>query len=119
MLVPASQVAGRSQQTVENSSRDGNTIPSNLSPEKPVYRSRSNRTRHGTTDWFQIGNRICQCGILSPCLFNFYADYIVQNVRLAESQARKTARRGINNLRYADDTILMEKAQSNEGEIGE
>ena len=56
---------------------------------------------------------------LSPCLFNFYADYIVQNVRLAESQARKTARRGINNLRYADDTILMEKAQSNEGEIGE
>ena len=72
------------------------------------------RTRHGTTDWFKIGNGIHQCCILSPCLFNFYADYIMQNARLDESQARiKTARRDINNIRYADDTILMEKAQSN------
>ena len=72
------------------------------------------RTRHGTTDWFKIGNGIHQCCILSPCLFNFYADYIMQNARVDESQARiKTARRDINNIRYADDTILMEKAQSN------
>ena len=72
------------------------------------------RTRHETTNWFKIGNRIHQCCILSPCLFNFYADYIMQNARLDESQARiKTARRDINNIRYADDTILMEKAQSN------
>ena len=56
--------------------RDGNTRPPYLSPEKPVCRSRSNRTRHGTTDWFQIGKGVCQGYILSPCLFNLYAEYI-------------------------------------------
>ena len=63
------------------------------------------RTRHGTTDWFQIGKRVCQGCILSPCLFNFYAEYIMRNAGLEETQAGiKIARRNINNLRYADDT---------------
>ena len=71
------------------------------------------RTGHGTTDWFQIGKGVCQGCILSPCLFNFYAEYIMTNARLEEAQAGiKTAGRNINNLRYADDTILM--AQSEE-----
>ena len=66
------------------------------------------RTRHGTTDWFQIGKGICQGCILSPCLFNFYAEYILRNAGLEEAQAGiKIAGRNINNLRYADDTTLM------------
>ena len=63
------------------------------------------RTLHGTTDWFQTGKGVCQGYILSPCLFNLYAEYIMQNGRLDEAQAGiKIARRNINNLRYADDT---------------
>ena len=63
------------------------------------------RTGRGTTDWFQIGKGVCQGCILSPCSFNFYAEYIMQNARLDEAQARlKIARRNISNLRYADDT---------------
>ena len=63
------------------------------------------RTGHGTTHWFQIGKGVCQGCILSPCLFNLYAEYIMQNARLDEAQARiKIAGRNINNLRYADDT---------------
>ena len=63
------------------------------------------RTLHGTTDWFQIGKGVCQGYILSPCLFNLYAEYIMLNARLDEAQAGiKIARRNINNLRYADDT---------------
>ena len=66
------------------------------------------RTRHGTTDWFQIGNRVRQVCILSPCLFKFYAEYLMRNAGLEEAQAGiKIARRNINNLRYADDTTLM------------
>ena len=66
------------------------------------------RTRHGTMDWFQTGKRACQGCILSPCLFNFYAEYIIQNPRLDEPQAGiKISRRKIDNLRYADDTTLM------------
>ena len=66
------------------------------------------RTGHGTTDWFQIGKGVCQGCILSPSLFNLYAEYIISNVRLDEAQAGiKTAGRNINNLRYADDTTLM------------
>ena len=66
------------------------------------------RTGHGTTDWFQIRKGIRQGCILSPCLFNFYAEYIMQNARLDEAQAGiKISRRNINNLRYADDTTLI------------
>ena len=65
-------------------------------------------TAHGTTDCFQIWKGVCQECILSPCLFNLYAEYILQNTRLDDSQARiKTARRNINNLRYADNTTPM------------
>ena len=66
------------------------------------------RTGHGTTDWFQIGKGVCQGCILSPCLFNLYAENITQNAGRYEAQAGiKIARRNINNLRYADDTTLM------------
>ena len=66
------------------------------------------RTGHGTTDWFQIGKGVRQSCILSPCLFNLYADYITRNAGLEEAQAGiKIAGRNINNLRYADDTTLM------------
>src|SRR5574337_223958 len=70
------------------------------------------RTEHGTTDWFQIGKGVCQGCILSPCLFNLYAEYIVRNTGLEEAQAGiKIARRNINNLRYADDTTLMAESE--------
>ena len=66
------------------------------------------RTGHGTTDWFQTGKGVHQGCILSPCFFNFYAEYIMRKAGLEETQAGiKTARRNINNLRYADDTTLM------------
>ena len=65
-----------------------------------------------TTDWFQIGKGICQDCILSPCLVNLYAEYIIRNARLDEAQARiKTARRNINNLRYANDTTIMAESE--------
>ena len=68
------------------------------------------RTGHGTRDWFQIGKGVCQGCILSPCLFNFYAEYIMRNARLDETQAGiKIAGRNINYLRYADDPTLMAK----------
>ena len=70
------------------------------------------RSEHGTTDWFQIRKGLHQGCVLSPCLFNLYAEYIMQNAGLDESQAGiKTARRNINNLRYADDTILMAESK--------
>ena len=70
------------------------------------------RTGHGTTDWFQIGKGVCQGCILSPCLFNLYAEYIMRNAGLDEAQAGiKIARRNINNLRYADDTTLMAESE--------
>ena len=70
------------------------------------------RTGHGTTDWFQIGKGVCQSCILSPCLFNFYAEYIMRITGLEETQAGiKTAGRNINNLRYADDTTLMAESE--------
>ena len=66
------------------------------------------RTGHGTTGWFQIGKAVCQGCILSPCLFNLYAEYIMQNARLDEAQtAIKIARRNVNNLKYANDNTLM------------
>ena len=70
------------------------------------------RTRHGTTDWFQIGKGVCQGCILSPYLFNFYTVYIMRNAGLEETQAGiKIARRNINHLRYADDTTLMAESK--------
>ena len=70
------------------------------------------RTGHGTTDWFQIGKGVCQGCILSPCLFNLYAEYLMRRARLDEAQAGiKIAGRNINNLRYADDTTLMAESE--------
>ena len=70
------------------------------------------RTGHGTTDWFQIGKGVCQGCILSPCLFNLYAEYMMRNAGLEEAQAGiKTAGRNINNFRYADDTTLMAESE--------
>ena len=70
------------------------------------------RNGHGTTDWFQIGKGIHQGCILSPCLFNLYAEYIMRNAGLEEAQARiKIAGRNINNLRYVDDTTLWQKVK--------
>ena len=70
------------------------------------------RSEHETTDWFQRGKGVCQGCILSPCLFNLYAEYIMRNARLEEAQAViKIAGRNINNLRYADDTTLMAESE--------
>ena len=70
------------------------------------------KTGHGTTDWFQIGKGVRQGCILSPCLFNFYAEYIMINAGLEEAQAEiKMAGRNSNNLRYADDTTLMAESE--------
>ena len=88
------------------------------------------RTRHGTTDWFQIGKGVHQGCILSPCLSNLYAEYIMQNTRLDEAQAGiKISGRNIHNLRYADDTTLVAESEKElksllmkvkeESEIGE
>ena len=69
-------------------------------------------TGHGTSDWSQIGKGVCQSCILSPCLFNLYAEYIMRNAGLEEAQAGiKIARRNINNLRYADDTTLTAESE--------
>ena len=83
-----------------------------LPPEKPVCRSRSDRTGHGTTDWLKIGKGVCQGCILLPCLFNLNAEYIVQNVGLYEAQVGiKIDERNLNNLRYANDTTLMTESE--------
>ena len=93
---------------MENSSREGNTRPPHLPPEN-LYAGQeaSVRTGHGTTDWFQIGKGVHQGCMLSPCLFNLYAEYIMRNAGLEEAQAGiKIAGRNINNLRYVDDNTL-------------
>ena len=93
--------------------RDGNTRPPDLPPEKSICKSGSNvRTGHGTTDWFQIGKGVHPGCILLPCLFNFYAEYIMRNAGLEEAQAGiKIAGRNIHNLRYADNTTLMAESE--------
>ena len=101
---------------MENSERDGNTRPQDMPLEKPqgqeVGQEATIRTGHGTTDWFQVGKGVRQGCILSPCLFNFYAEYIMRNAGLEEVQAGiKIAGRNINNLRYADDTTLMAESE--------
>ena len=83
-----------------------------LFPIKPVCRSRSNRTGHGTTDWFKIGKGIRHGCILSPFLFNFHVEYIMQNARVDKSQVGiNTARRNISSLIYAEDTTLMAESK--------
>ena len=78
-----------------------------------LYAGQEATVRTGTTDWFKLGKGVvCQGCILSPCLFNLYAAYIMRNAGLEEAQARiKIARRNINNLRYADDTTLMAESE--------
>ena len=72
------------------------------------------RTRHGTTDWFKVGKGVCQGYILSPCLFNLHAEYLMRNVRLDESQTGiKIARRNINYLRYTNNTTLIAEEKKN------
>ena len=98
---------------MENSSRDGNTRPPDLLLRNLYAGQEATvRTGHETTDWFQIRKGVFQGCILSPCLFNLYAEYITRNAGLDEAQAGiKIARRNINNLRYAHDTILMAESK--------
>ena len=101
---------------MENSERDGNTRPPDLPLEKPICRLQEAtvRTGHGTTDWFQIGKGVRQGCILSPCLFNLYAEYIMRNAGLEETQAGiKITGKNINNLRYADNLTLWQKVKRN------
>ena len=97
----------------EYSERDGNTRPPDLPLEKLYAGQEATvRTGHGITDWFQIGKGVHQGCILSPCLCNLYAEYIMRNAGLDETQAEiQTAGRNINNLRYADDTVLMAESE--------
>ena len=98
---------------MENSERDGNTRPPDL-PLSNLYAGQDAtvRTGHGITDWFQIGQGVRQGCILSPCLFNLYAEYIMRNAGMEEAQAGiKIVGRNINNLRYADDTTPMEESE--------
>ena len=96
-----------------NSERDGNIRPPDLPFEKPYPGEEATvRTGHGTTDWFQIGKGARQGCTLSPCLFNFYAEYIMRRAGLEEAQAGiRIAGRNINNLRYADDTTLIAESE--------
>ena len=99
---------------MENSSRGGNIrVPSCLLRNLLAGQEATLRTRHGTTDWFQVRKGVHQGCILSPCLFNLYAEYIMQNAGLDEAQAGiKTAGRNINiNMRYADDITLMAESE--------
>ena len=98
---------------MENYSRAGNTGPA-YCLLRNLYASQEStvRTRHRTMDWFQTGKGVCQGCILLPCLFNLYAEYIMQNARLDEAQAGiQIAGRNINNLRYADDITLMAESK--------
>ena len=98
---------------MENSERDGNSRPPDLPPENLYADQEATvRTKHGTKDWFQIGKGMCQGCILSLCLFNLYAEYIMQNARLDHAQAGiKITGRNISNLRYADVTTLMAESE--------
>ena len=100
---------------MENSGRDGNTRPPDLLPEKSICRSRSNSENWTWNNRLvPNGKGVRQGCILSPCLFNFYAECIMRNAILDEAQAGiKIAGRNINNLRYADDTTLMAKVKKN------
>ena len=91
-----------------------NTRPPDLPPEISVCRSSRNRTGHGRTDWFNIRKGVHKGCMLSPYLFNIYAEYIMRNAGLDEAQPGiKIARRNINSLRYANDTTLMAESEKN------
>ena len=94
---------------MKNSEKDGNTrLPDLILRNLYTGQEVTVRPGHGTTDWFQIGKGVRQGCILSPCLFNFYAEYIMRHAGLEETQAGiKIARRNINNFTYADDSTLM------------
>ena len=98
---------------MENSERDGNTRPPDLLLRNLYAGQEATfRTGHGATEWFQIGKGVRQGCILSPCLFNLYAEYIMRNAGLEEVQAGiKIAGRSISNLRYADDATLMAESE--------
>ena len=99
---------------MQSSKRDGNTKSAYLPPVKPVrrFQEAKERTRYETIDWFAIGKGVCQHCILSPCLFNLYAQYIMRNAGLEEAQAGITiARRNIINFKYADDTSLRAESE--------
>ena len=98
---------------LENFERDGNIRPPDLPLEKPYAGQEATvRAGHRTTDWLQIGKGVRQGCILSPCLFNIYAEYIMRNAELEEAQAGiKIAGRNIHTLRYADDTTLMAESE--------
>ena len=97
---------------MENSSREGNTRPPYLLRNLYAGQEAIVRTGHGTTDWFQIGKGVHQGCILPPCLFDFYAECLMQNAGLDEAQdGIKIASRNINNLRYSDDTALMAESE--------
>ena len=100
---------------LENSLRDGNTRLPDLPPVRRnlyVGQEATVRTGHGTTNWFQTGKGVCQGCILLPCLFSFYAEYIMRNTGLEEAQGGiKIAWRNINNLRYAEVTSLMAESE--------
>ena len=98
---------------MENSERDGDIRPPDLPLEKPICRSGSNSYNYTWNNRLvPIGKGVRQGCILSPCLFNFYAEYIMRNAGLEEAQAGiKIARRNINTLRYADDTTLMAESE--------
>ena len=100
---------------MENSERDGNTRPPDLLLRNLYAGQEATvRTRDGTTDWFQIRKGVYQGCILSPCLLNLYAEYIMRNTGLDEEQVKiEIAVRSINNLRYIDDTTLMQESKRN------
>ena len=97
---------------MQKSEREGNTRPPDLPLEKPAGQEAIVRTGYGSTDWFQTEKGVHQGCLLSPCLFNLYAEYIMRNAGLKETLAGiKTARRNINHLRYADGTTLMAESE--------
>ena len=109
---PSSVISAKKRK--QQNGKDKRSLQENQRNQRNLYAGQEAtvRTGHGTTDWFQKEKRVCQGCILSPCLFNLYAEYILRNAGLEEAQAGiKIAGRNINNLRYADDTTLMAESE--------